>query len=322
MVVISAAIGVAFQALAKIKKPVWNAMKGAFQSVKSAVNPLENMGKILMFLGPIIRLFGALFTILGAAIMQAAMPAIQALITAFTDPEFIQNLVNLGTQIGNLIVALLTPRFIATLVELVKGVIDLATALLTPGFINTLVSLVYQIVNLAVAVLTPNFISELVDLVIQIINLVSAILTPGFVIGVTNLVGGLVGLATIITSAMKPVIDWIATLNPSEIARLFYIVGLGIATILGMQTGGWIGGLIAAAAWAIGMSGLLSYHKGTPYVPQTGAYILEQGEAVISRRDNRGRGEIHIHIDLRNAVVDNVDNLSQKIAEQVLIQIG
>jgi phage-related protein len=62
-------------------------------------------------------------------------------------------------------------------------------------------------------------------------------------------------------------------------------------------------------------------HSGTDYVPRTGGYYLEQGEQVIAK-GNKSKPEIHVHIDLRNAVVDNVDRLSQKIAEQVLIQIG
>lgn len=62
-------------------------------------------------------------------------------------------------------------------------------------------------------------------------------------------------------------------------------------------------------------------HRGIDYVPRTGPYILEKGESV-TEKGKRGRGEIHVHIDLRNAVVDNVDRLSQRIAEAVLIQIG
>jgi len=73
-----------------------------------------------------------------------------------------------------------------------------------------------------------------------------------------------------------------------------------------------------------GLGGLQEFQLGTPYVPKTGIYGLTKGEAVITAKENRrgSKNEIHIHIDLRNAVVENVDRLSQKIAEQVLIQIG
>lgn len=62
-------------------------------------------------------------------------------------------------------------------------------------------------------------------------------------------------------------------------------------------------------------------HSGIDYVPRTGPYILERGEKVTAK-GKTGRGEIHVHVDLRNAVVDNVDRLSNRIAEAVLIQIG
>jgi len=63
-------------------------------------------------------------------------------------------------------------------------------------------------------------------------------------------------------------------------------------------------------------------HSGIDSVPRTGPYILEKNERVISAKNNKGTSEIHVHIDLRNAVVGNVDRLSQRIAEAVLIQIG
>jgi len=62
-------------------------------------------------------------------------------------------------------------------------------------------------------------------------------------------------------------------------------------------------------------------HSGTDFVPRTGPYVLERGEQVISK-GNRGNGGIIINIDLRNAVVDNVDRLSRRIAEQVMMRIG
>ncbi len=58
-------------------------------------------------------------------------------------------------------------------------------------------------------------------------------------------------------------------------------------------------------------------------VPRTGIYMLQKKEEVIPARNaGRSNGEIHIHLDLRNAVVDNVDRLIQTVTEQVLIQIG
>ena len=324
MPIISAVLGVAFKALSKVKKSTWNAMKGAMGAIKDAVNPLANMASIFMFLGPIIRLFGLLFNILGVSIMQAAMPAIKLLMEAFTDPDFIQKITDLGTRIGELIVALITPEFIDTLIELIEGVIDFAMAILTPGFIKTLGTLISAITGLVLSIIThPSFVPALKELALSFIELVGAILAPGFLIGIAVLVAGLVNLAAVVIGALKPVIEFLASLSPSEIAQLFYVLGLGIATLLGFMVGSLPGALAAAAAWAIGMSGLLSFQHGTDFVPQTGFALLHKGEAVLTAKANRrGRGDIIINIDLRNAVIDNVDRLSQRIVEQVMIQIG
>ncbi len=64
------------------------------------------------------------------------------------------------------------------------------------------------------------------------------------------------------------------------------------------------------------------FQLGTSYVPRTGPAIVHRGEEIIPANRRGSRGEITINIDLRNAVVDNVDRLSQKIAEQVMIRIG
>ena len=67
---------------------------------------------------------------------------------------------------------------------------------------------------------------------------------------------------------------------------------------------------------------LPEYQLGTSYVPRTGPAMVHRGEEIIPPNRRGSRGEITINIDLRNAVVDNVDRLSQKIAEQVMIRIG
>ena len=75
---------------------------------------------------------------------------------------------------------------------------------------------------------------------------------------------------------------------------------------------------ILAAQFAAGTFG--SYQFGG-LIPRTGPYLLHKREEVIPA-NRRGSQGITINIDLRNAVVDNVDRLSQKIAEQVMIRIG
>lgn len=272
-----------FEAIAKTKKASWKAMKGAMGAVKSAAGPMGAVANTLKVFAPILKVINVLFKVLGAAILKTVLPAMMPLLAMLTSPTMLALMQEIGETIG---VALI-PAFKALVLALKQG----------------------------------DLIQNVQKLAFQILGLVRAILIPGFIIGIINLVGGLVSLAAVITGALAPIISWLGTLNPSEIARLFYVLGLGISTLIGIMMGGPIGGLIAAAAWGVGMSGLLSYQHGTSYVPQTGPYILHRGEEVISA-GKTSKGEIHVHVDLRNAVVDNVDRLSQRIAEAVLIQIG
>ena len=273
-----------FNAIAKTKKATWKAMKGAYSAAKGAAGSMVAIANALKVFAPIIKVVNALFKVLGAAILITVLPAMRTLLDVLTSPTMLALMEEIGKTIG---IALI-PAFKA-----------LETILKEEGLIR-----------------------NVKELALQILGLVGAVLVPGFITGIVNLVGGLVSLAAVIIGALVPIISWLGTLNPSEIARLFYVLGLGISTLLGIMMGGPIGGLIAAAAWGIGMSGLLSYQHGTPYVPRTGPYMLHRGEEVIPAKERKGKGDVHVHIDLRNAVVDNVDRFSQRIAEAVLIQIG
>ena len=61
-----------------------------------------------------------------------------------------------------------------------------------------------------------------------------------------------------------------------------------------------------------GVPGFGAFHSGTPYVPRTGLYLLEEGEAVTTRRDNlmpdprsgtsRGGATINLNFDGRTIV--------------------
>ncbi|KKM06426.1 hypothetical protein LCGC14_1744110 [marine sediment metagenome] len=63
-------------------------------------------------------------------------------------------------------------------------------------------------------------------------------------------------------------------------------------------------------------------HQGTDFVPRTGPYILERGEQVISKKEKRSSGDTHVHIDLRGAVIGDLDRFSRSILEQVMMRIG
>ena len=65
-------------------------------------------------------------------------------------------------------------------------------------------------------------------------------------------------------------------------------------------------------------------HSGIKSVPSTGLYMLKRHEKVLDQDDasNIENGGIHIHIDMRDAIIDNRDKLVRDIVEQVVIQIG
>lgn len=47
---------------------------------------------------------------------------------------------------------------------------------------------------------------------------------------------------------------------------------------------------------AVGWGGLFSNQLGTPYVPQTGVYMLHKGEAVVPANENRGGSGVNINV--------------------------
>ena len=303
---ISAAILGAFKALSVVKKTTWKAMRGAFNTVKGITTPLNALANVFRWLTPIFKVFSTLFKLLGVSIMKAAMPAIQMIIEKFTDPDFIQSITDLGTEIGELITTLITPELIDGFMNLIILIMGLVKVILTPGFFQAFGSIIKEIAKLIETLLTPDFIETLGKLAI-----------------------GIAKLATIGLEAFKPLIEWISTVDTATIGRVIYGIGMAWAFLHGLLTGGFPWGIALGAAyataWGVAASGLLSLQKGTPFVPTTGPYLLHRGEEVISVREKKRekkRGDIIINIDLRSAVVDNVDRLSRRIAEQVMIHIG
>lgn len=106
-----------------------------------------------------------------------------------------------------------------------------------------------------------------------------------------------------IRAFINPIIEWVN--------RVLWITGIRIPELPYMYGVG-------------GAGSPETYHGGRQYggvIPRTGYYRLHKKE-VVTPAGKTKTSEIHIHIDLRNAVVDNVERLSQRIAEQVLIQVG
>jgi len=136
------------------------------------------------------------------------------------------------------------------------------------------------------------------------------------------LIGGMVGFGIeTLANFLQDISGSVGTIEPHEDPMSLVATGRYYS-----ETGKIAGGALDLEymKWWTKTYLLGQYQYGTPYVPESGMYHLTRGEAVITAKENRqsSRGEITINIDLRNAVVDNVDRLSQKIAEQVMIRIG
>ncbi len=165
--------------------------------------------------------------------------------------------------------------------------------------------------------------------------------TVGAAVGVT--VGTALGgwLDTIFKDAAKKykAVEIEAAKRSEIIKSLVEYYGIDPTKLRGGATAENIYNAVMAAAKAAGAAGVGAYtltyqdidvgrggqlyQYGTSYVPRTGPAIVHRGEEIIpANRRKRSTGGININIDLRNAVVDNIDRLSQKIVEQVMIQLG
>lgn len=125
-------------------------------------------------------------------------------------------------------------------------------------------------------------------------------------------------------NAVKIGISWIHSIG-STIIIVFRNVRNGIKSIFNGIIG-FINNIIN------GINNLFGTSFGTVPSLATGGNILQSGLVFAHRNEkiipaktaplSGGGGEIHIHIDLRNAIVDNRDKLIRQIGEQVLMRIG
>lgn len=286
MVAISAVIGVAFQALSKVKKPAWNAMKGAMSGVKSAAGPLQSIGNSLKVLQPIMKILGALFMVLGATVLKTVMPALMPLLQALSSPVMLGIMEDIGKIIGIVLIPVLQLFTIA--IEDIAPIIKSITGF----FIENKTAMTILTVALTGVLGVIKFLIDNWNTILGVLKNVG-----NFIKNV------LVGAWNLLINGLKLVANGFIWFVNTIINGINFLMKL-------LTLGTW--GNIPEIPYL---------HSGIERVPRTGPYILEVGEKVIPARGRGGR-EIHVHIDLRNAVIDNVDRLSQKIVEQVLIQVG
>ena len=281
---LSAVTGV-FKAISKTKKGTWKAMKGAYGAAKGAAGPMASIAAALKVFAPVIKVVNALFKVLGASILKTVLPAMQPLLDMLTSPIMLALMEDIGEIIG---IALI-PAFeiLTTVLEIVAPILKKVTEF----FLENEWALNLLILAMSPLLFTLKMLTENWDAIVGVLEIVGNAIVSfiNFVIGGVNL------LMNTLTAGLWADIP---------------LIGQAIAAAATVPEG-------------VPTKMLDFYQYGTDFVPRSGPYHLTRGEAVVTAGDNRrGKGEIHVHIDLRNAVVDNVDRLSQKIAEQVLIQIG
>ena len=156
-----------------------------------------------------------------------------------------------------------------------------------------------------------------------------AALTSPVMLGIMEDIGKIIGMILIpVLMAFTWVLNFLAPIIKgvtgffADIGGVLRLVGNAFIWFINIIIGG-INALLKLITFGAfkGIPKIPKLQMGTDFVPRTGPYILHRGEEVIPKGRKSGN-TYNINIDLRNAVVDNVDRLSQRIVEQVMIQIG
>lgn len=322
----------AFEAIAKTKKQTWKAMERAMEQVKSSASSLGLMSSLMGVFGIVTKL--------------ATAPLKELIADLVSEEGFIETLKALGTAGGDVLTDTFKPllKVFTQMGGEEGGIIPLIGSLVKLSNIMSKISL------LPVNAFMGLFSGAVSNLGIEVGTLPE---------GIDKVVGAFDDLGDKTFNFFKDLVEkvevdisklWKSQDELNEEARAAARVGVGEPSLTAEQRAEIAReetNIIITAAEAaqmaaeeaaraaraarivieggggmVGGGRLLEFQFGG-IVPRTGPYILHAREEVIeANKRGRGRGEIHVHIDLRNAVVDNVDRLTQKIAEQVLIQIG
>jgi len=157
------------------------------------------------------------------------------------------------------------------------------------------------------------------------------VLTDPVMIALMEEIGRLVGMVLVpvlmaftwVLELLIPVVK-VVTDMLGGISSLLRIAGNGFIWFINIIIGG-INSLLKLITFGMfkGIPKIPSLQSGTSSVPYTGLYQLHSREQVIPANEARTKNsEIHIHLNIRDAVIDNIDRFTQKMVEQVMIQIG
>lgn len=283
-----------FNSISKTKKASWKAMKGAMGAVKGASGPMAAIGKALKVFAPILKIVNALFKYLGAVILTMVMPALVPLLEYLSSPLML----SLMHDIAEIIAIALIPGFelMTEILKVVIPVLKQATQFILEN---------KWALDLLILVLFPLL--GVIRLLTQSWDNISKTLQKvwGVLVNVGNYIKNvLINVWNSLTNGLKMVANgfiWFINTLIDGINVLMNAISLGYWNDIGK---------------------IPYLQRGTNYVPYSGLYHLHKGEEVIPAHKTSSSNGIVINIDLRNAVVDNVDNLSRRIAENVLMQIG
>lgn len=223
---------------------MYKEMKGT----ESATFALGGVFSALGFLEPLMKpleviltIVGSLFKVMAAEILPPVMDALQPLFDALMElqPVFAQ----LGQQIGALL-AVVLPPLINLFLRLFQAIQPVIPKIM--DFISTLINLLIQAITPLLPPIT-NIINLIVDLAVSALPLLIPVLT---------------NIINIIIIVLRPILDWLNSLSPSELALVIYTLGIGLSALYGLYTGGpWLAALYAGL-WAAVMSPLLFMQEG------------------------------------------------------------
>ena len=92
---------------------------------------------------------------------------------------------------------------------------------------------------------------ELVKIFIQLIVQVIPLILPI-----------IINIVDVIIAVLKPIMDWLTTISPHELALVVYFLGLGLSALYGLFTGGPILAAVYGGLWAALMAPLLFMAEG------------------------------------------------------------
>ncbi|HEC66637.1 MAG TPA: hypothetical protein ENI23_15280 [bacterium] len=207
-----------------LKKKHLKGLTGMFKSIKGAGDSsggLLGMFTSMEALSPLLKPLEIIMKIIGSLFGAMAAEILPPLLDAL-DPifEMLMDLTPLFAELG-VMIGELVAEFLPPLVKIfLEFILSL----------KPLVPAIFQIIK-AIMELAIDALPILINIFMVIVD--------------------------VILSVLKPVLDWLGSLNAAELSAVLYAFGLGLSALWGLMHFGPIGAAIGAAIWAGVMTGPL-----------------------------------------------------------------